>query len=380
MDQDVRQKSMTTWLSWLFAISYLALGSLVPFLALVLTDRGVDGFVLTAALAALPVSRLICGPVWSVLADRYQAPTRMVRIGAAMSAIGAVMLWLAAPGWMVVLAMFVLAIGRAPAGPVLDGLTLKSLSDRAEYGRVRRWGSLGFMVGAVGVGWLVDHTEIGPIEIAAAASIIFLFVSIFMPSTDTVERTEILPALRVLGKDRFVRWMIPAAAFHFAPHLGNTSFIAVHADGLGLNAIWAGWAIAGGVTIEVLLMGKSKALLHRLGAERLFLLAIGLAIPRWILMTMVTGPIAIVLVNAIHGITFGVFWIAGVALMSARAPKEVTTSAQALFALAVGGFGSTLGVVGASWVVTTWGTSVMYSTASAVGCTAFFCAAMAVRK
>ncbi len=95
---------------------------------------------------------------------------------------------------------------------------------------------------------------------------------------------------------------------------------------------------------------------------------------------MVTGPIAIVLVNAVHGITFGLFWIAGVALMSARAPQEVTTSAQALFALAVGGFGSTLGVVGASWVVTNWGTAVMYEAAGAVGLMAFLCAAMAVRK
>ena len=85
-------------------------------------------------------------------------------------------------------------------------------------------------------------------------------------------------------KDRFVRWMIPAAAFHFAPHLGNTSFIAVHVDELGLNAIWAGWAIAGGVTIEVILMGKSRNLLDKFGAERLFLIAIGLAIPRWGLM------------------------------------------------------------------------------------------------
>ena len=133
----------------------------------------------------------------------------------------------------------------------------------------------------------------------------------------------------------------PQGGVPLAPHLGNTSFIAVHADGLGLDAIWPDGR-SREVTIEVLLMGKSRALLERLGAERLFF-AIGLAIPRWVLMTMVTGPIAIVLVNAVHGIIFGLFWIAGVALMSARSPPEVTTSAQALFALAVGGFGSTLG-------------------------------------
>ena len=100
--------SMTGWLSWMFGVSYLALGSLVPFLALVLTQRGVDGIVLTCALGALPVSRLVFGPFWSVLADRYQAPTRMVRIGGILSGVGSVMLLLVPGGWMVVLAMAII--------------------------------------------------------------------------------------------------------------------------------------------------------------------------------------------------------------------------------------------------------------------------------
>ena len=373
-------QSMTTWLSWMFGISYLALGALVPFLALVLQERGVTGWVLTAALGALPLSRLVFGPLWSVLADKYQAPARMVRIGAALSAIGALLLWAVPPGWLVIVAMLVLSIGRAPAGPVLDGLTLKSLTNRSEYGRVRRWGSVGFMVGAVGVGWLVDHTGFGPIEVAAGATFLFLALSVRMPSTDAIERVEILPALKALVSDRFVRWMIPAAALHFAPHVGNTSFIAVHIDGLGHAALWTGLAIAAGVTLEVWLMGHSARLLNRFGPERMLILAMILAVPRWALMTVVTDPVAIVLVNTVHGITFGLFWISGVALMSARAPAEVATSGQGLLALAVGGFGSSLGVMGASWITTTWDTTTMYYAATGSGLLGLACGLMAVRR
>ena len=84
---------MQHWLSAMFGVSYLGLGSLVPFLALVLQQRGIDGVMLTAALGALPLSRLVFGPLWSVLADRFQAPTRMVRIGGGLSAVGALLLW-----------------------------------------------------------------------------------------------------------------------------------------------------------------------------------------------------------------------------------------------------------------------------------------------
>jgi len=375
-----QHQSMNRWLSGMFGVSYLALGALVPFLALVLQERGVDGVIMTAALGALPLSRLVFGPLWSVLADRFQAPTRMVRIGAALSAVGAVWLWAASPGWQVVFAMLVFAIGRAPAGPVLDGLTLKSLPDRSQYGRVRRWGSVGFMVGVVGVGWLVDNTDFGPLLVVAIVSMVFFELSLLMPSSDAMERVEILPALKRLMGDRFVRWMIPAAALHFAPHVGNTSFIAVHIDGLGHGAMWTGAAIAGGVIIEIGLMGYSAKILSRVGAERLLVISMLLALPRWLLMLVVVSPWLIVLVNMIHGVTFGMFWIASVALMSHRAPAEVATSAQGLLALAVGGIGSSLGVMGASWIVMTWDTTVMYQAAAVSAAVGIICALMAVRR
>ena len=375
-----QSRTMQHWLSAMFGMSYLGLGSLVPFLALVLQQRGIDGVMLTAALGALPLSRLVFGPLWSVLADRFQAPTRMVRIGGGLSAVGALLLWQVPAGWWVVLAMLILAIGRAPAGPVLDGLTLKSLGDRAQYGRVRRWGSVGFMAGVVGVGWLIDHTAIGPLEVVAVVSVIFWGLSVVMPSSDSMERVEVLPALKTLMSDRFVRWMIPAAALHFAPHVGNTSFIAVHMDGLGHAALWTGFAIAGGVTLEIFLMGYSASLLSRFGVERLLVGAMALAIPRWALMTVLTSPVAIVVVNTVHGITFGMFWIAGVALMNDRAPERVATSAQGLLALAVGGIGSSLGILGASWLATTWDTTVMYQVATGFAVAGTASALMAVRR
>ena len=370
---------MKGWLSWMYGIAYLALGSLVPFLALVLTQRGVDGVVLTLALGVLPLSRLVFGPLWSVLADRYQAPTQMVRMGAVLSAIGALLLWAVPAGWWVVVAMVVFAVGRAPAGPVLDGLTLSSLTDRNEYGRIRRWGSVGFMAGVIGVGWLVDNATIGPIEVCLLATVLFMVLALQMPSSDAMERVEILPALRELFRDRFVRWMIPAAAFHFAPHVGNTSFIAIHLDAMGVAALWTSAAIAGGIVLEVFLMGRSQRILARIQAKHLLLASISLAVPRWMLLALLTDPVLIVLVNTVHGITFGMFWISGVALMNERAPVAVSTSAQGLLALAVGGFGSSLGVMGASSIATTLGTVPMYYAATVTAILALLCAIMAVK-
>ena len=108
---------------------------------------------------------------------------------------------------------------------------------------------------------------------------------------------------------------------------------------------WTGLAIAGGVILEIFLMGHSASMLGNFGVERLLVGAV-----TWSPLGARDDlhPVAIVAVNTVHGITFGMFWIAGVALMNDRAPDRVATSAQGLLALAVGGIGSSLGILGAA--------------------------------
>ena len=125
----------------MFGMSYLGLGSLVPFLALVLQKRGVDGLMLTAALGALPLSRLVFGPLWSVLAAAFRRHTN----GAHRRCSGGSR----RPRPLAGASRLVGGCGHAGLGHRIgacrsvDGLTLKSLGDRAQYGRVRRWGSVG---------------------------------------------------------------------------------------------------------------------------------------------------------------------------------------------------------------------------------------------
>ena len=47
-------------------------------------------------------------------------------------------------------------------------------------------------------------------------------------------------------------------------------------------------------------------------------------------MTLVSAPIAIMLTRGLHGLSFGLFWISVVALVSMRSPSEAPASGQAL--------------------------------------------------
>src|SRR5207302_11488052 len=75
------------------------------------------------------------------------------------------------------------------------------------------------------------------------------------------------------------------------------------------------------------------------GVERVFLLALATAALRWLAMAHVTSRAGILLLQPLHGVTFGLFFVSAVTIMRARASADTVTAAQGLFAAAyaVGG-------------------------------------------
>jgi PPP family 3-phenylpropionic acid transporter len=276
--------------------------------------------------------------------------------------------------------MFLLAVGRAPSGPVLDGIALASLPklDRNAYGRVRRWGSVGFLLSVFVVGWLADHTVIEPFDVVLFTAIGFLALTMAMPQLGQIERVRIGFALRSLARDAHIWWVLLAAALHFGAHVGITAFLAVHLDSLGYGSAWTGTALALGVGIEVWVMTVAHRLLRRWDPTTLFLVATLVGMARWLVMEQTTSGVLLVGLQGLHGVSFGLFWIAGVAIMNRRAPSEVAISAQGLLAVAVGGVGSAIGTMGGSWIVTEMTTTDLFVGAQALSAVAIL-GALAVR-
>jgi PPP family 3-phenylpropionic acid transporter len=343
---------LLTWRIPLFyVLSFAILGAVIPYLPKLLLDRQITGTLLATAVGALPLGRLIAGPLWSIVTDRTQAPKLVLVLGAVLGTIGLLGLREAEGGWTV-LAVLVLSIGRAPMGPVVDAISLSALGDRREdYGSVRRWGSIGFMLGALGSGVLMATFRVSPLDLGIVLSIPLLLLILEIPLGRSVETTRILPALKALVQDRVLGWLLLAAALHFASHVGSTSFLAVHLDALGYAESWTGVILSMGVIVEIGIMSRARVILKRFTAQRLFMAAILVATPRWLLTASVDNAWLLLLLQAGHGFTFGAFWLAGVALVAERAPKGVETSAQGLFAAAVGGVGAMIGMVGASIIV-----------------------------
>lgn len=337
-------------LSVTYAANFGVLGAVTPYLALALREAGLRGAPLMVAMAATPLVRLVAGPIWGFLADRFRIAPHLLSLGALLGAVGAALL-----AWDVSLALpgvLLMSLGRTPVDTMLEGITLGALgADQLAYGRVRLWGSAGFMLAGLVGGALLVEGRFTALQLGAALSVVVLGLGLCLPRGEAFQPTPIGPALRALVRHPRVPALLIAAALHFLSHAGATYFLAVHLEAHGAPASWTGVVVGAGVAVEIAVMANARWLLRRFPPERIFVAAIAFGLLRWLLNAALTDPLSVLLIQLSHGITFGAWWLAAVNLLTRWAPPEVRTSAISLLGAAVGGAGNLLGMIVGSYMI-----------------------------
>jgi MFS transporter, PPP family, 3-phenylpropionic acid transporter len=81
---------------------------------------------------------------------------------------------------------------------------------------------------------------------------------------------------------------------------------------------------------------------------------------RWLLTGLLSDPLALVLVQASHGVAFGLFWLGAVQVMRERAPDEIRASAQSLVGTSAYCVGPLLNAVQVGLLLESQGTSAIF--------------------
>lgn len=349
-------------LQGLFFASFAVLGGTVPFLAGALQERGVTGATFVFVMAALPLGRMLIGPWAGQVADTRGWARGALRAGAGLALLGAVGLLFDLGTGPLIAAVVAFSLGFAPVGPLVDSLALAISAER--YGALRGWGSAGYLVASFGVGWWVDLTGGSPFWAAAFGLVSVLICALALPPSQPAPRaTDGSDTFRL---EPFLVVLLLAGGLHFAVHVACSALLDVHLRSIGLASRWTGTAIAAGVVVEIGVMTRATALLPRIGPRRAFLGALFLAAVRWAAMTQVRHPWAVVAVQAMHGLTFGVFWVAAVALVDEWAGPSRRARGQAALSGAVAGGGALLGVAGGSALVEATDTTTLFALGTVV--------------
>lgn len=344
---------------------FAAVGVFQPYWSLELAAQGFGaaaiGTLLATGSGARVVAPLVQARISAILGDSGRA----LAVAAALAAL--LVPFIAAtrslPQALVLTALFALCFNGLM--PVYDALALERLGlDGARYGRLRLWGSIGYVVASLAVGPLVRHVGVRAIPLSLVLCLLATAaLCLGLRGTRRAPRDEARVAA-VPGAGGW--WFLGVCFLHlvgFAAYYGFYSlYLAEH--GFSEGVIGALWAL--GVLAEIAFFFAAAPLVRGVSAKTLLLVALGVTVLRWLAIAAFPDSLAVLaLAQVAHLAGFALFHTVSVLI----APGLLGTDrerAQALVSSAGWGAGLVVGSALAGGVWQALGPRMMYVMAALV--------------
>ena len=346
---------------WYFAF----VGAYGPFFALYLQDRGFDPLHIAILMAVGPVSRIFVPNVWGWLADRYRARRRIQRALAFIGPFIAAGLLLR-PGFSGMLCLLIVwSLFWSGLLPLVEASTMTLLRARAGvYGRIRLWGSIGFIVVVVSGGYLFDAFGVGLLEWMILLLLALTAVTVFaLPRERTRSAAPTSKvSLRSVLANRSVIGMIAGFFLMQFAHAPYNTFYSIYLVDTGYSKTAVGWLWALGVVAEIVLFFWLPQLMRRWRIEQILVACFGFAIVRFLMIAWgVESLVVLLIAQLMHAMTFGAFHATGVTATHRVFRGDLQSRGQALYSSIGYGVGGAIGTLTAGYTWETLGGAVTFS-------------------
>ncbi len=348
---------MPYWrLSGFYLFYFATLGVLVPYWGLYLRSLGYGPRDIGGLMALLMISRIIAPVVWAWLADHRESRMAAVRLAAFLTLVTFLGVFLDNRFWWLAVVMFVFSFFWNASLPVLEVATMNHLrADPGAYGRVRLWGSIGYILSVLTLGLIIDHAGSHAV---LPALVLFMtgiwLASLMLPDAEVRGRLERPGPLRKVIMRREVFAFLLACFLMQVSHGPYYTFYSIYLTGYGYSKGLIGllWAFA--VLCEVGVFFAMRRLLTQVPLRPVLLASFLLAAVRWLLIGYFPGHLAVlVLAQTLHAATFGAFHATAIQLVYRFFTGHHQHRGQAIYGSASFGLG---GAVGSFYSGQTWGT------------------------
>lgn len=341
---------MRHWrLSGFYFFYFAALGALVPYWSLYLRSIGL-GPARIGLLMALPmISRVVAPNLWSWIADARGGDVRVTRIAALAALACYCGVFLSNRFAWIALVMAAFTFFWHASLPQLEAATLLVLGK--DYGKVRLWGSVGFIVTVLGLGFALDRFGIRVLPIALLVLLAGIALFSFWIRHPAMEEPEPLRSSflgKILKKPVFA--FLVACFLMQASHAPYYTFYSIDlvAHGYSEAEIGALWAFAVLCEIGVFMWGR--ALFERVRLGTLFLWTFAAAVVRWLMIGyLYAHPSALIVAQVLHAATFGLYHATAVQIAFHFFRGAHRNRGQALYGSAAGA-GGAIGSLGSGYL------------------------------
>lgn len=327
------------------------IGFFNPYLPLWLKEQGYS-LLLISLLTAVPSLTRLVGPYgWGWLSDHTGERVKLLRYGATAAWVAALGLWINGGAAWLALVLFLVFVHTSAMMPMSEATMAHVVSrgggfDARRYGRVRLFGSLGFLLTVFLAGAGFEHFGLQHFPLVTAVSLALVVACVWwLPDireelAPHEKKRPILPILR----QRSVQWFLASVFFHILAHMGVYIYFSLHLDALGYSKTVIGlmWAVS--VVVEIVWFYTQSRWLPALSWAGWLLLCGALTVLR---MGLTAGGAmlwwVLLLAQCLHAFTFAAHHAACIALVSQHFPGSLRARGQALYTVLGYGIPGVLG-------------------------------------
>lgn len=340
----------------------------------------------------MPLLSFVTQPLWGWVSDTIQTRKYVYLCCKTVTTIS--LLCLAIPNESypeILICVIIMSLFRSSG--VLDAHTLDFLGEqhRSLYGSIRMWACFSWGLGAMVMGYITDHLGF---TYNFALFAVMMLLNLTLTATCLPKRSQSEQAKYEQiqcsddecskddesGRPRFevlyralIRWPVllwlgQVAVIGAGMSLVDSFFFVFLQNELKGSTVLCGYTVGMTVLTEMPIFHYSNVLLPRLGHDLLFVIAMAAYTIRVWGYTFLTPQSVwlVMLLETMHGITFGCMWIASVDFSAAVAPAEWWTTVQTVLSTTMmfvgGGFGPIIGGI----VFQELGARVMYRGAGTI--------------
>ena len=336
-------------LSFRFAFYYsavfLAVGCYLPFWPLWLEARGLSAGQIGLLLALAAWVKVIASPSLAHLSDRAGWSKGTIVLLACLSLV-AFAAFLPASGFTWIVAVQVLVAASFPLlVPLGESQAMAAVYRHSlDYGRIRLWGSLAFILGSLAAGRLVAAFDAEwVLWLILAALLVTVTAAVMLPGSARApaagpgsEDRSFSGLLRLLRQPGLLAFLLAAGMIQ-ASHAAYYGFSSLHwrAGGIGETTIALLWAE--GVVAEILFFAVSRKLSERFTPVTLLVAAGLLGGLRWAATAASSDLGVLVAVQTLHAATFAATHLAAMHFITRATPPGLAASMQSFYSALSGG-------------------------------------------
>ena len=348
----------------LFFFAYYGyVGVFSPYASLYFADKGMTAAQIGVLMSLMQVMRIFGPNLWGWVADRHQQRVTVLRITAIAAVAAFIGIFFAQTFAQFFLVMVAINLFTSAQGPLSEALMLSEMrGDLTHYGRLRLWGSVGFILTVTLAGPLLDWFGIRFMPwIALALLALVLFSSMRMQETPHGDLHQDVPSVLALMKRREVAAFFGSTFLMIAAHASLYVFYSLYLAQIGYSNTVIGLMWSLGVVVEIVFFFYQAPLFKRFGVQKLMIASLLIAVARFLMIGLGAQSLFVLLVaQVLHAATFGVHHSASVATLQRWFSGPLQARGQALFTSISYGLGGTLGglVLGGFW--DTFGSQTVY--------------------